>query len=109
MNGQLERFCINGNEYELKRFVLITDVTKIHCDSLRAFPLDLSPASVPISERSLLSGIDRQQIKFARAATIVPLSVAATGDPIPSTAYTVAGRAGLRNPASQHPVRERVD
>ena len=109
MNGQMERFCINGNEYELKRLVLIAGVTRIHYYSLRVFPLDLSPASVPISERSLLSGIDRQQIKSARAATIVPVSVAATGDPIPSTAYTVAGRAGLQNPAYQHPVRERGD
>ena len=50
-----------------------------------------------------------QQITAARAATIVPLSVDATGDPIPSTAYTVVGRAGLRNSASPHPVRERGD
>ena len=41
MNGQLKTF--NENEYELKRFVLSTAVTRIYCVSLRAFMLDRLP------------------------------------------------------------------
>ena len=36
-------------------------------------------------------------------------AAAAAGDSVPFTAYTVDGRAGLRNPASRDPVRERGD
>jgi len=45
---------------------------------------------------------DPDSCTFARS-----IAAAAAGDPIPSAAYTVDGRAGLRNPASPDPVRER--
>ena len=70
---------------------------------------------LPLSlyQRGHASPIDITQIASAlplsAPALVVPLAVVAAGDPIPSTAYTADGRAGLRNPASPDPVWERGD
>ena len=104
------------NECELKRFVLSAlKYGRFHSlnSPLIALIACISiglPPCVCLYKRGRSSlAHTHKKITSARAATIVPLSVAATGDPIPSAAYTVAGRAGLRNPASPHPVRERGD
>ena len=69
----------------------------------------LPPACVYIREVAPLSEIhNRHHIAFA-PRIVVPPAVAAIADPIPSTAYTADGRAGLRNSASLDPVRERGD
>ena len=98
------------NEYELKRFVLSTAVTRIHCDSLCAFMLDRLSPPLRLYKRGRSSPENKTDLICSVTTTsVVPLAAAVAGDSIPSSAYTADGRAGLRNPASPDPVRERGD
>ena len=51
----------------------------------------------------------RHENQITSASRVRSLTAAAAGDSVPFTAYTVDGRAGLRNLASPVPVRERGD
>ena len=56
-----------------------------------------------------LADPSRHENQITSASRVRSLTAAAAGDSAPFTAYTVDGRAGLRNLASPVPVRERGD
>ena len=72
----------------------------IASEELERLKLQVDPNDVTMLKKPTLDPCDTH---------VVPFATAAARDPIPSTAYTADGRAGLRNPASIDPVRETGD
>jgi hypothetical protein len=65
--------------------------------SLRAFLAFI--AGISFASAHVLVPIYWRDHNPLRLCLVVHSTIAASGDPIPSTAYMVGGRAGLRNPA----------
>jgi len=115
VNGH-ETFFLNGDEYEVETSVLsalkydrfknsfaLTElIARVSVGPLASCAACIKGEVAPLlrTQNRIICSTRRHHRSFAVAAIV---------DPIPSAAYTVDGRAGLRNPASPFPVRERGD